>query len=299
LKKSIPHIPLLFPALCIGVLALASCGVWQWIFDPGVEMRVMSFNIRQGNGQDGGNRWEFRKDLVDEVIRNESPDIVGLQEVYPFQLEHLLGRLPGYGAVGIGRDGGSMGEHCPILYRQDHFELLESQTFWLSDTPESPSANWGNRYRRICTWARLLDLRTRKPFFLYNTHLDHESAVAREKAIRLIMETIASRPGRAPFLLCGDFNAGEESTVFAYLRGETPLERPNPIPLVDTWRVIHPDEPDSGTVSRFIGSREPYKIDAILATPRSRVLDARILRIHQDGRYPSDHYPVTAHLRLR
>ena len=259
----------------------------------------MSFNIRQGNGQDGGNRWEFRKDLVAEVIGNEAPDLVALQEVYSFQLEHLLMSLPGYAAVGIGRDGGSMGEHCPILYRQDRFELAESNTFWLSETPASPSTSWGNRYRRICTWARLIDRQTRKAFFIYNTHLDHESSMAREKGIHLILQTIASRPGRHPFLLCGDFNSGEDSPVFAYLRGEMPLESRNPIPLVDTWRVAHPDEADCGTVSRFTGSREPYKIDAILATTRTRVLDARILRTHQDGRYPSDHYPVTTHLRLR
>ena len=251
----------------MGVLALASCGIWQWIAHPGIELRVMSFNIRQGKGQDGDNRWEFRKDLVAEVIRNESPDLVGLQEVYSFQLEHLRGRLPEYGAVGAGRDGGSKGEHCPILYRQDRFELVESDTFWLSDTPATPSTSWGNNYRRICTWARLVDRQTNKAFLVYNTHLDHESAVAREKGIRLILETIASRPGRAPFLLCGDFNSGEDSPVFAYLRGDKPLGHRNPIPLVDSWRVVHPDEPDSGTVSRFIGSREPYKIDAILATP--------------------------------
>lgn len=299
MNHPIRGIRLLLPVLLIGVLAATSCGIWRWITHPGIELRVMSFNIRQGNGQDGDNRWEFRKDLVADLIRNESPDVIGLQEAYAFQLEYLRGHLPGYGAVGAGRDGGSMGEHCPILYRQDRFELVESATFWLSDTPETPSTNWDHHYRRICTWARLIDRQTRKSFFVYNTHLDHQSAMAREKGIRLILETIASRPGRAPFLLCGDFNAGEDSPVLAYLRGEKPLERRNPIPLVDTWRVVHPDDPDSGTVSRFTGSREPYKIDAILATPRSRVLDARILRTHQDGRYPSDHYPVTAHLRLK
>ena len=132
---------LLRATLVLVMLACASCAVWQWISKPAVELQVMSFNIRQGHGNDGEDRWELRKDLVAEVIRDAAPDIACLQEVYPFQLEYLLGQLTGYAAVGTGRDGGSQGEHCPLVFRGDRFGLIASETVWLSDTPATPSAS--------------------------------------------------------------------------------------------------------------------------------------------------------------
>ena len=291
-------------ALCLLLLLLVAAGplgLWmlQSMSEPPLDLLAMTFNIRQGNGKDGDNRWEFRKDFVCDVIRDETPDVIGLQEVYHFQLEHLLQHLPQYGAVGTGRDGSTKGEYSPILYLKNRFAVAESGTFWLSDTPAVPSSSWGNDYRRLCTWARLVDKSTRRAFTIYNTHLDHQSQQARENGTCLIMQTIASRPSPDPIIFCGDLNAGEDSDLVAYLKGITALESANPIPLVDTWRVVHPENPDSGTVSRFNGSREPMKIDYIMATPDTRVLSSRILRMHRDGRYPSDHYPVTAHLKLK
>lgn len=158
--------------------------------------------------------------------------------------------------------------------------------------------SWRNHYRRICTWARLIDRQTSRSFYVYNTHLDHQSPLARGNGVRLIMQTIASRPSADPFVLCGDFNASEDSKIIAYLKGVEPLETPSPIALVDSWRVMHPENSDCGTASHFIGSREPLKIDYIMTTPNTRVLASEILRVDRDGRHPSDHYPVTALLRL-
>ena len=264
-----------------------------------IELKVMCFNIRNGYGKDGENHWKHRKDFVAEVIANDAPDVAGLQEVFHFQLNYLLEQLPGYLAVGEGRDGGKRGEHCSILYRADRYELIDTDTFWLSDTPDVPSKHWGNGPTRICTWAWLKDLRTGRSFFVYNTHLDHISEPSRRKSVELIMATLAERSPEIPFVLCGDFNAGEDTPVVNYLKGTAPLDGANPIPLVDTWRVIHPDNPECGTVSRFTGSMEPWKIDHIFVAPDHEVLDAEILRMKRKGRDASDHYPLNARVRLR
>ncbi|PXA03460.1 endonuclease [Coraliomargarita sinensis] len=263
-----------------------------------LDLEVMSFNIRNGRAKDGENRWENRKGFVRDVIRAESPDVVAIQEAYHFQLEYLLAELEQYAVAGTGRDGGTKGEYSCILYLKDRFELMETNTFWLSETPEKPSVSWGNRYRRICTWAELRERTTQRELTIYNTHMDHQSVNAREKGAQLIMMRIAARQNENPFVLCGDLNADEDSKVIRYLKGQEALDAPNPIPLVDTWRVLHPDDKFGGTISDFNGWTDNVKIDHILAAPDVDVLSAEIIRTHREGRYPSDHYPVTARLRF-
>jgi len=224
--------------------------------------------------------------------------VLGVQEAYRFQLDEFNKRLPEYDEVGIGRDGGSKGEHSSILYRKKRFSVDESGTFWLSDTPTKPSAHWGNRYRRICTWARLVDKKTARSFYVYNTHMDHQSQRARENGIQLIMKYIEERTHQDPFVLTGDFNAREDNPVIRYLKGTGTLADQTPIPVVDSFRVLHPDEKVVGTGSRFTGYMTGPKIDYIFITPDTHVSEATIVRTRRDGRYPSDHYPVTAQLRL-
>jgi endonuclease/exonuclease/phosphatase family metal-dependent hydrolase len=263
-----------------------------------VDIQVMTFNIRNGKAQDGENRWDLRKAFVCDVIRDDAPDVLGVQEAYRFQLDAFNERLPDYGEVGIGRDGGSEGEHSSILYLKQRFDVDESGTFWLSDTPMKPSASWGNRYRRICTWARLIDKTSARSLYVYNTHLDHQSQPARENGAQLIMKRIAERTHEDPFILMGDFNASEDNSVIAYLKGTGNLADEPRIPLIDSWRVLHPAEKIACTSSWFTGRLDGGKIDYIFITPDTHVSEAAIVRTDRDGRYPSDHYPVTATLSL-
>ncbi len=292
-----PSLPVILILLLIAVSGPLGLWLLRQEETPAIEVQVLCFNIRNGHGKDGDNRWELRKDLVADVIAANKADVIGLQEVFRFQMDDLLEKMPTYDWVGVGRDGGSWGEHCPILYRSERFELIDTGTFWLSDTPDRPSTHWGNYHRRICTWAWLKDKQSGRALVVYNTHLDHRSETARRKGVRLIMETIAEQSPDVPVVFCGDFNADEDSEVIAYLKGKT--SPANPIPMIDTWRVMHPNNPECGTVSRFTGSMEPMKIDSIYTTPEHEVLGAEIIRFNRDGRYPSDHYPVDARLRLK
>ncbi len=269
------------------------------------DLVVMSFNIRYAAANDGENNWDKRRDLACEVVRRHTPDLVGLQEALRSQIDDMRAALPAYGEIGVAReDGKTKGEYSAILYRKDRFDVDDSGTFWLSDTPEVPgSITWGNACTRVCTWARVLPKPSGKPFYMVNTHLDHISQLSREKGIALIMARLSSRKHPDPVVLTGDFNSGENNAVVRYLKGERRLEvvnngmSQNPLPLVDTFRLLHQDASNVGTAHGFKGSRAGNKIDYIFVAPGTEVLQAEILHDNQDNRYPSDHYPITAAIR--
>jgi len=263
----------------------------------------MSFNIRYGTADDRQNHWERRRDLVFATLRDEKPDVAGLQEALRFQIDEIRSALPGYGEVGQGRDAGSpSNEFTVILYRRDRLEVADEGTFWFSDTPEvAGSRSWGNRIPRICSWARFLERETGRGFYIYNVHIDHESQASRERSVQFLLKVIRLRRTLDPVVVTGDFNAGEHNPVIGYMKGErlpggAGGDEPVPPALVDTFRVLHPDDSDAATFHGFTGRVTGEKIDFIFAAPWVRVLDAAILRRHDDGRYPSDHYPVTARL---
>jgi len=268
------------------------------------ELLVMTFNIRYGTANDGEDSWDRRKDLVYDVLRKNDPDVVGLQEALRSQIDDIRAALPEYGEIGVGRDDGkTAGEYSAILYKKDQLGVAESGTFWLSDTPTVPgSKSWGNNITRICSWARLVPKGPGRAFYLFNTHLDHQSQPSRERSAVLLTRRIAGREHPDPVLVTGDFNAGEGNPAVRYLKGEIPLTAGDgdpattPVVLIDTFRALHAGATEVGTFHQFKGIRSGDKIDYILAEPGTRVLQAEILRDNKDNRYPSDHFPVKAAL---
>ena len=271
-----------------------------------LKLLIMTFNIRYGSANDGDDSWDKRKDMVCDVIRNHPSDVVGLQEALRFQIDAIREAHPMYGEIGVAReDGNNEGEYSSVLYRTDRFGMGESGTFWFSDTPEVAGSNtWGNACVRICSWARLIETRTGKAFYIFNLHLDHVSQPSREKSAVLLAERIKNRRYKEPFVVTGDFNAGEDNPVIKYLKGQMAVEGPDgskaktPVPVVDTFRVLHPDDKDVRTAHEFKGTRQGNKIDYIFVPPGTKVIEAQILYDNVDGRYPSDHYPVNARFRL-
>lgn len=264
----------------------------------------MSFNIRYGTAPDGPNHWNNRKDMVVETIRTFGPDLLGLQEALDFQIDYIQQSIPGYALIGVGRDDGKRkGEHSCILFRTDRFDAPESGTFWFSDTPEVPgSTSWGNSITRVCSWARLVDRSSGKGFYYFNLHLDHISQPSRQRSAILLAERMANRSHpELPCILSGDFNVGESNPVVAYLTGKSGLENSpkTPYPLVDSFRKIHPDEKQVCTTNQFKEVRDGAKIDYIFTSPEFQPLASEIVRTSFDGRFPSDHFPVTALLRPR
>lgn len=235
----------------------------------------MTFNIRNGLADDGPNSWDDRCHLTAEVIRKHSPDVIGLQEVFDFQLDYLLGELPSYEHYSVGRDDGlSGGEHCTILWNPDRLHPKGQGTFWLSATPETPgSRHWENRITRICSWVEFEELT------FFNTHLDHESAMARSKGSQLIH----SRLPETPWILLGDFNALPTWNDIYALN-----VNPN-ISFVTRDNKI-------GTFHGFAGGNDGDLIDHIFTSKNWRVSELTIDLFHDQSIYPSDHYPVIAKL---
>lgn len=247
---------------------------------------VTSFNLRFGRALDGRNRWRRRRGIVFETVRTISPDILGVQEALDFQLAELLEELPRYSSIGKGREAERGGEHAAVLVDRERFVVERTGDFWLSATPDIPgSVGWDASLPRICTWVVLRDADHR--FAIANTHFDHRGAEARLRSVDVVLEHVEAL--EMPAVVMGDLNAGEDSPVvarflFAGYR--------------DTYRELHPDAP-GGTWHGFGAVEARSKIDYILCGERWRVLDAAIVREAIGGRYPSDHYPVTARLELR
>jgi len=246
---------------------------------------LMTFNIRFGTAPDGPNQWDLRKQLVFDVLTNHQPDVVGLQEALRFQLDEIHAAVAGYGEVGQGRNGGTSGEYAAVLYRQDRFTLLDSGTFWFSPTPDVPgSIGWGAFLPRICTWARLADIQTAQSFYVANLHLDHQSQLSRYNSVLLLMDRIS--PWTGPVMVTGDFNAAEDNPAVVRMAQDGRF--------VDSLRVVQPEATQVGTFNGFVGTTDGDKIDFVFVRDRARVVDAQIIRDNDNGRYPSDHFPVTA-----
>ena len=263
-------------------------------------LTVMTFNIRYGTANDGENAWPARRAMLFDVIREQDADLVGLQEALDAQITEIVAAAPIYAVVGVGRDDGrTKGEFTAILFRKDRLRVADAGTFWFSETPAvAGSKSWGNTITRICTWARFID-RDGQPFWHFNVHLDHQSQPSRERSAELLKRRVDERWAKEPVIVTGDFNVGETNAALVTLTGGFPSAGP-PAPFVDTFRVRHPDERDVGTFTGFkFGAVTGPKIDYVLAQPGTDVLSAAIVRSSRDSRYPSDHFPVVARLRLR
>ncbi len=254
-------------------------------------LRVMSFNIRLNVSGDGLNAWPYRKDLAASMLHLHQPDVIGLQEALSDQVDDLAARLPDFAWVGVGRDDGvRKGEFAAIFYRRARLALLDQGTFWLSETPDVPgSMGWDARCIRIATWAKFRDTATDAVFFFYNTHFDHAGEVARRESARLLLDTV-----RAPALVVGDLNCGEEAEAYRLLTRDDAPHR-----LCDAkTQSATPHHGPSATFHAFTGVLRE-RIDYIFLTEGIHVLRHATLADYWDGgRYPSDHMPVVVDVAL-
>jgi endonuclease/exonuclease/phosphatase family metal-dependent hydrolase len=288
-SSELPEMPRSRRALAATVVAVAYA--LPLVAQAPEPLTVMSFNIRYGTAKDGPDHWEKRRDQLFDLLREQSPDVIGLQEALHFQIEQILKAVRGYASVGVARtDGKREGEYAAILYRTGRLTAQRSDTFWFSDTPQTiASKSWGNRIERVCTWVQFDDA-TGGTFFVYNVHLDHESQPSREKSVALLLQRIEAQSPGAPVIVTGDFNAGEKNPAAEAMRTR----------FRDSFRVVDPQATEVGTFTGFkAGAIRGEKIDFVFVEPTAEVISAAILRNARDGRYPSDHFPVIAKVRVR
>lgn len=258
---------------CLLAVALCSCTgskqqTGQQESGGNTSVKWATFNIRMDTPADSLNSWKYRRDRVCRYILDKGMDIVGMQEVLHHQLNDLKAGLPGYAAVGVGReDGQTKGEYSAIFYRTDRFELLDSNTFWLSQYPDSVGfIGWDGACTRIATWGKFRDRATGKVFLGVNTHFDHVGVEARREGARLIIRRIQELVGNWPAVLTGDFNVADSSEAYRTLTTDDFVLR-DAHKAADT--VAGPDYTfhDYGRLS----PEHREKIDFIFVTPQVRV----------------------------
>jgi endonuclease/exonuclease/phosphatase family metal-dependent hydrolase len=255
------------------------------------QLTVATFNLRYNNPRDTGNLWKDRAPIVSALIRFHNFDVVGTQEGYQTQLDDLIAALPEYQRYGLGRDDGKdKGEHSAILFKKDKFKLLNKGDFWLSQTPEKPSLGWdATCCNRICSWVYLQDVISKKKFYFFNVHYDHEGVVAREESSKLILGKIKSIAGKEAVILTGDFNGNHDSSWY--------LRVANSGVLKDTYKQAAHPYLNQGSFNEFgkqIKSNDI--IDHIFTTPAFKTERWGVLTDSYHGKYPSDHSPVMAKL---
>lgn len=249
-------------------------------------MRIMTFNLRFENDRDGDNSWSFRRDLVVDVIRRVRPWILGTQEGTASQLEYLLEHLPEYGMHAGNRPHDETCQYPTLFYRHDRFRLLEGGEFWLSRTPAAHrSMDWDSAFPRMMSYGLFEDIRMSRKAWMVVTHLDHMGEQARVEQTKMIIQWMEGLAPTEPVILMGDFNDMPGSEAHRLLtNGESAL--------LDTWQALEMLEDQSSmTHHDFRGVPGKCRMDWVLVSGEFKVKDARIIRDHFGGRYPSDHFP--------
>ena len=252
-------------------------------------LRIMSFNIRLPAESDGVDYWETRKPLAVRMLREQQPDVIGLQELVKAQADYLARELPQYAWFGRGREADGGGEHMGVFYRKDRLKVIESGDFWLSDTPDvAGSITWGHPHPRMVTWALFEQRSDGRRFYLFNTHLPYrdEDEAVRLKGAQAIARHLATLPDDVPVVLTGDFNTTPDSDAHAVLAGT----------LQDAWTTAPRVEGIDATFHGFTGKAD-RRIDWIFV--RGAQLESiTSVTTRWNNRYPSDHFPLVATLRL-
>ncbi|MDR0814739.1 MAG: endonuclease/exonuclease/phosphatase family protein [Bacteroidales bacterium] len=256
------------------------------------DIRVASYNVRYQNDGDGVNRWENRKNDLKALILFHDFDIFGTQEGMKPQLDFIC-KESGYAYTGNGRnDGKDAGEHSAIIYKTDRFKVLESGDFWLREDPGTPGLGWdATCCNRICSWAKFKDAHTKKEFYFFNVHFDHQGVLAREESGKLMVRKIKEIAKDATVICTGDFNSTPDAVQIATMQTI----------LSDSYKVTK--TPPYGPVGTFNSFKfdAPFeqRIDYIFVSKQIIVNKYGVLTdATQDHRYPSDHLPVMADIKF-
>lgn len=279
------HVSKLMAALLVAaaLFTVQSCG------QKDERITVMSYNIRNSRMEDGGNAWDIRKPATAAMLDKINPDIFGVQEAYPEQVEYIREACPRYTPFGVGRDDGvEEGEHMSIFYNGELLEMMDGGTYWLSETPDEPSYGWDAACRRTATWALFRVKASGSEFYYVNTHLDHVGAEARRNGLALIVDRIAdmNKDGH-PMVLTGDFNVFPDDTCLTDLNTKMLSARATADVTDDKISYNSFGLGGSGIIDYIyysgFGGCESF-----------RVIDETFLDIP----YISDHYPVIATLKF-
>ena len=268
-------------------------------------IRVISFNLKRDFGLplNRSHKWSERRALAAQYIRESGATIIGVQELLPNMREDVSRLLDvDYSVLGFGRYSGirpQSDEHSDIIIKNDQVEVSRCRTFWLSKKPETPSRAMFAVYPRICTVAEVKLKKSGRRLRVFNTHFDHVSPLARSFGAKLILEQIhnANQTDPLPTIVMGDFNAKPNSKAVRMMREN--LSGYQDVRLQDIYDSV--EQLIGNTYHGFKGKiKQKFKpIDYIFVSDDFEIVNASVDTSSFDGAYPSDHYPISATLRLK
>lgn len=167
--------------------------------------------------------------------------------------------------------------------------MLDSGQFWISETPDVPGSysSHDDTLPRMATWAKFAAKdRDGIIFYIFNTHFSLQSA-AQVQGAKLLLERAGQyvKPANAPVFMMGDFNAHEQSEAYGILMDSD---------FQNTWTQLGKPFADNSTSHQWTAERDMDNehIDWIFQRNAGKVHSLEIDYYNEDGRYPSDHYPV-------
>ena len=253
----------------------------------------MSFNVRQSHAKEvrESDSWTNRKEACLEMLKTRRPDLVGFQEAqYKGQWSWLRDTLASeYGSYGLGRrNGADKGECMGILYRKDELELLDSGTFWQSETPDTPSSCFDDINERSVSWAVFRILKNGKKFFFVNTHMGL-SDNSRSKGMEVILKRLPElNPESLPVIITGDFNTTPGNFIFKELRT-----------TMDDSRDVAPVTDRLNTYNAWGNGKKAVVIDHIWISKGLKCLEYHTDTAPYGGHeLISDHYPVYTIIKI-
>ena len=256
----------------------------------GQEIKAMSYNIKYDNTNDTVNNWNDRKNTMVHLLLKHAPEFIGMQEVLHRQLTYLDTALNDYEYIGIGRDDGKeKGEYSPIFFNTKKYTLLQSNTFWLSKTPNEVSVGWDASMERICSYGLFEHQDTKQKLWVFNTHFDHRGTKARKKSAQLILKNIKNiNTDGYPVILMGDFNLTPDQKPITNIKKkmldgleQTETKFTGPLGSFNGFNTIAP-----------MVNRIDYIFINGFKVKSYKHLDERLL----SGKHISDHLPVLIQL---
>lgn len=253
------------------------------------EFKVASYNVRLPSSEDvgTGNAWDIRKEHVAGLMLRHEFDIVGIQEPYQITIDDLDKLMPNYNKV---TGPYATRSFLAIYYKKELFEMLNSGHFWLSETPDIPSKGWDSDEKRICQWAKFKHKGSKREFYYFNTHFYWKLVTARKNSGPLVARKIEEIAGNTPVIFVGDLNSRPTESQVQRIK----------VLLNDASVVTQTPRkgPENTGFPGGVFEGEPHtRIDYIFVSKNIKVLD---YTVHDDkygdGRYPSDHLPISSNI---
>ena len=260
-------------------------------------MKILCCNIRVDVPADSesGNGWNDRKAFCLEVIRAQNADLVCTQECRNAHYGDLRRGLPEYESFGMANPDPEFNPTNAIFFLRDRFEMVSAGGFWLSETPHVPgSVSWDSARPRFVNYIDLRDRASGREFRLWNGHFDHIGRIAREKQAERLIEAVRALPEDLPQFFTADCNTDASTPAIAALKNGG---------WTDTYTAVHGPEDPGFTYHAFKGpgyvpKNGIGKIDFIFSRGPVEILGSSIIRDSRDGKHPSDHYFLSAEVRI-